>query len=96
MQIVSQVLHEVLRLQVMVFAWRSRERSTDPVTLQELAEWLRVSVDEAAERIQELHEEGLVETLLPGPFPAQASLHLTAVGEGWLTWMHQQARKRPC
>ena len=96
MQIVSQVLHEILRLQVMVFASRSRERSTDPVTLQELAEWLRVSVDQAAELIQELYEEGLFEALHPGPFPAQSALRLTAVGEGWLTWMHQQSQKGPC
>ena len=96
MQILSEVLHEILRLQVLVFASRSRERMTDPVTLDELATWLRVPVDEAAELIRELHEEGLVEALLPGPFPAQSVLRLTVIGEGWLAWMHQQTKKPPC
>ena len=88
MDILSDVLVEVHRLQVLSFIQRNSRRPVSLSTSWDLASWLRVDVQECDEVVGELIEEGFVEPLPESSDRRCVPLELTRLGRGFLAWVN--------
>jgi DNA-binding IclR family transcriptional regulator len=85
MDVLSEILVEVHRLQMLAFIGRSA-RGAPVVSPADVAQWLRIPAGECTLLVAELTEEGFVDwgSSLSGAF--RAPLRLTPVGLGVLEW----------
>lgn len=93
MDLATEVLIEVKRLQTLVFIHGSSPRN--PRTLHELSEWLRVPPQSADAIAEELTDEGFLTPLPVGPARFRTALELTPTGEGLLQWFQRRSRAEP-
>ena len=93
MDLTTEVLIEVQRLQTLIFAHDSPHHP--PRTLCDLAEWLRVPPEEADLIAEELADEGLLSPLPIGAARFHVALQLTDAGEGLLEWFQRRSMAPP-
>ncbi|HEX6070789.1 MAG TPA: hypothetical protein VFZ18_13225 [Longimicrobiaceae bacterium] len=92
MDVLSEILVEVHRLQMLALIGRST-RGAPPVSPEDVAQWLRIPAGECTLLVAELTEEGLVDwgSSLSGAF--RAPLRLTPVGLGVLEWNRRRTAR---
>lgn len=89
MDLVSEVLVEVHRLQTLMFIQRDLHDS--PRTLAELAEWFQMPLEDCIPLVEELAEEGYIAPIPPDILPAEVPLYSTAVAHGLLEWFRARS-----
>ena len=87
------VLVEVHRLQVLAFIRQRGPNSLPFCTVWDLANRLRIDVEECCLLIEELVEDGLVEPMLASPYRLRSALRLTSIGEGYLAWLRTRSAR---
>ena len=91
MDLVTQVIIEVQRVQTLLFIRKHPYLLVSPLVLGELAERLQISPDEAWSLIDELVDEGFVSTPARGLKRYLTPLQLTPVGDGLLDWVRARS-----
>lgn len=91
MDLVTEMLVEVHRIQVLSLIRRNAYFLMNPSALAALSGSLRIPVDECWPLIEELIEEGFVAPLPAGLRRFWTPLRLTPIGDGVLEWMRRRA-----
>lgn len=87
MDLYTQVMIEMHRVQTLLFIRKNPHLLIDPMAVTSLATHLQVPADECWSLISELVEEGFIAPLPAGPRRFRTPLRLTPVGEGLLDWV---------
>lgn len=91
MDLVTQVIIEVQRVQTLLFIRRHPYLLVSPLSLSELADRLQISPDDCWALIEELVDEGFVASPPRGLKRYLTPLHLTAIGDGLLDWVRTRS-----
>ena len=91
MDLVTQRLVEVQRVQTLLFVRRHPYLLLSPLTLRDLAGRLRIPADECWSLIEELIDEGFIAAPQRGAKRFLTPVRLTPVGEGLLSWVRARS-----
>jgi hypothetical protein len=91
----TDVLVEVHRVHVLSFIGYKGPGRLPFSTAWDLANRLRVRIEECCLLLEELADEGFVEPLGDTPNRLGAPLRLTKVGEGYLEWLRSRPSRSP-
>ena len=90
MDLVTELLVEAHRLQVLSLVRRHAFFLVTPTALARLGDSLRIRTEECWPLIEELIEEGFISPLPGGAKRFWTPLRLTPIGEGYLEWMRRR------
>jgi hypothetical protein len=90
MDLVTEMLVEVHRIQVLSMIRRNAYFMVNPSALTTLSGCLRIPVEECWPLIEELIDEGFVAPLPTGLKRYWTPLRLTPIGDGVLEWMRRR------
>jgi hypothetical protein len=88
--LVTELLVEVHRIQVLSLIRRDAYMLITPGGLERLGSRLRIETDECWPLLTELIDEGFIAPLPPGLKRYWTPLRLTPLGEGYLEWMRRR------
>lgn len=91
MDLVTEMLIEVHRIQVLSLIRRNVYFMVNPSALHALSACLKIPVEDCWPLIEELIEEGFVAPLPDGLKRFWTPLRLTPIGEGVLEWMRRRS-----
>lgn len=91
MDLYTQVLIEMHRVQTLLFIRKNPHLLVDPLAVDTLATHLQLPAGDCWTMIGELVEEGFIAPLPRGPRRFRTPLRLTAVGEGLLDWVRTRS-----
>lgn len=86
MDLITQVLIEISRVQVLVFVRQNPFLMVTPLAVRDLACRLQATPDECWVMIEELIEEGFIEAPRKGVRRYLTAMRLSPLGDGLLQW----------